>query len=307
VTAAGALEVLDGLGLELRAAEAWPYATSHRLTSLVVVDASGGDRRLLHKRLDEGGLLPEAVDRRPAAVVDPRREIDAYRHVLPHLEGPAACVASSVEEQWLLLEHVDGPVLWQVGELDRWREAARWLGRAHHRLAPLAAEAPDSFVRYDAAHCHAWAARARRHEHDPGRRRRLDHLLDVHARAVEELAALPVTVVHGECYPSNVVLADAGPVPRVCVLDWEMAGVGPGALDLAALAGGWAPSERQELVGAYAAATGRIPGSVGREADVAELHLCIRWLGWSAGWQPPEEHAADWLARGLELAEELGL
>ena len=37
------------------------------------------------------------------------------------------------------------------------------------------------------------------------------------------------------------------------------------------------------------------------------LHLAIQWLGWSRDWSPPAEHAHDWLADALRLAEGLGL
>lgn len=298
--------VLADLGLELRSSEPWPYATSHSLTSLVVARSDGSEERLLHKRLDASGVLPAAVGKRPEDVVEARREIDAYREVLPRLSGPPACLAGNLEELWLLLEHVDGPVLWQIGELGPWLDAARWLATAHRTLAAGTCTAPASFVRYDAAYYERWSDRALAFERDGERRRRLLVLAGSYRRAVHDLLDLPPTVIHGECYPSNIVVASAAGGARVCLLDWEMAGIGPGSVDLAALLTGWPHDQRQALVSAYAAVAGRDAAGVTAEVDRAELHLCMRWLGWAARWRPPAEHAHDWLARGLELAEELG-
>ncbi len=304
--AAEVLPALADLGLDLRSWEPWPYATSHSLTSLVVARSDGREERLLHKRLDTGGVLPAAVGKRPDHVVEGRREIDAYREVLPRLSGPPACVAGSVEELWLLLEHVDGPVLWQIGELGPWLDAARWLATAHRTLAADTCTPPASFIRYDEAYYQRWSDRALAFEGAGERRRRLLALAGSYRRAVHDLLDLPSTVVHGECYPSNIVVAGPAGAARVCLLDWEMAGVGPGSVDLAALLTGWSPHQRQALISAYAGAAGREAGAVAAEVDRAELHLCMRWLGWAPRWTPPAEHARDWLARGLELAEELG-
>ena len=61
---------------------------------------------------------------------------------------------------------------------------------------------------------------------------------------LERLDELPRAFVHGELYPSNVVIASDGPrQPRVAAVDWELAGVGPFALDLAALTAGWSQED----------------------------------------------------------------
>ncbi len=41
--------------------------------------------------------------------------------------------------------------------------------------------------------------------------------------------------------------------------------------------------------------------------DYCHLHLAVLWLGWSAEWSPPQNHAHDWLAEALRLADKLGL
>ena len=54
--------------------------------------------------------------------------------------------------------------------------------------------------------------------------------------STERLLALPVGFIHGELYPSNVLVGER--TGRICAVDWEMAGIGPLLLDLAALTSG---------------------------------------------------------------------
>jgi aminoglycoside phosphotransferase (APT) family kinase protein len=141
----------------------------------------------------------------------------------------------------------------------------------------------------------------------------LQGALDHYDETIAPLAALPRTFVHGELYPSNVLVVRDQPRLRVCPVDWEMAAIGPGLIDLAALVGGWDPPEQRRLVAAYLSGLPRddsgSPGSETLSADLARcrLHLALQWLGWSADWRPPPEHAHDWLGEALGLAKELGL
>ena len=96
--------------------------------------------------------------------------------------------------------------------------------------------------------------------------------------------------VHGEFYASNILVSPG----RVCPVDWEMAGIGPGVLDLAALATAWEGADRARIVAAYADERGAPVDE--EDLDAARLVLAVQWLGWAEGWEPPREHATDWLA-----------
>jgi thiamine kinase-like enzyme len=122
---------------------------------------------------------------------------------------------------------------------------------------------------------------------------------------VERLIALPVTFIHGEFYASNVLVESNGRT-RICPIDWEMAGIGPSLIDLAALASGkWTDERRTELAAAYLDAAPSAEFLA--DLDCCLLHLAVQWLGWSADWQPPAEHAHDWAGEAVRLAEKLGL
>jgi aminoglycoside phosphotransferase (APT) family kinase protein len=288
---------------------AFPYATSH-----AIQEVSGPDgRRLLRKDLSPAALLPEARGIVPGFLVDPAREVDVYRHLLADtgLGTPVCYDAKSdplMGEHWVLLEAVEGDVLWQVGELDTWCEVAVGIARLHAGLAARVATPPPSLLSYDRDFYLVWADRAasaRGHAPSALLDPVLDRVLDCYRRAVAQLLALPRGIIHGELYPSNVLVQRTGEQLRVCPIDWEMAAVGPRAVDVAALTGGWPEAQRERLVAAYADAACEPVARVQAEVDLAELHLCVRWLGWAQGWQPPAAHDRDWLVRAEALCDRI--
>jgi len=142
----------------------------------------------------------------------------------------------------------------------------------------------------------------------------MERLARSYDRVVERLEKLPVTFIHGEFYASNVLVHETEGKPRVCPVDWEMAAVGPGLVDLAALtAGGWNAEEKKALALAYHAALvprdgwPPAPEEFLRALDHCRLHLAVQWLGWASGWSPPPEHTQDWLGEALSLAGKLRL
>jgi hypothetical protein len=212
-------------------------------------------------------------------------------------------------------------------------------------------------LRYDGDFYRLWMRRARtflrRAEFSAqprADRRRIDWLAKRYDRIVERLVRLPATFIHGEFFPSNILvqktetprssrLTPRHPSPlrpsplaargegmgvkgdqktrrklRICPVDWEMAAVGPGLIDLAALtAGKWKDEQKDALASAYRAAletAGGTPPTIDEfrtSLECCRLHLAVKMLGWSADWSPPPEHAQDWLSEALRLAENLGI
>src|SRR5207248_901904 len=71
-------------------------------------------------------------------------------------------------------------------------------------------------------------------------------------KVVESIMKLPRTFIHGEFYASNVLVQEISEGLRVCPVDWEMAGVGSGIMDLAALTSGtWTEDEKTAIAMAY--------------------------------------------------------
>jgi thiamine kinase-like enzyme len=134
------------------------------------------------------------------------------------------------------------------------------------------------------------------------------------AALLDRLDALPRAFVHGELYASNVIVQQVvGEQAEVKPVDWEMAGTGPFALDLAALVTGWDGEQRGAICDAFYRAmsaemkAGLSPEDLQEAIAHCELALALQWLGWSSDWQPPAEHRRDWATEAERLLEEGGL
>jgi Ser/Thr protein kinase RdoA (MazF antagonist) len=300
-----------------------PYASTARLEEVDVLLADGRRVRLMFKDLRPGAVLDAARDVRPAVLRDPAREPLVYARLLDHAPaGPPACVSAvadaSTGRHHVVLERVAGLQLCHVGDITAWEEAARWLARLHirlrHRAADAVARGEVPLLVLDAAFHRAWMARARARvrarESDTARRRAFERLADGHEELVARLTALPGAFLHGECYPSNVLVRDERRDAPICPVDWEMAALGPGALDLAALTSGdWPAPDRRRLVEAYRRTLrdegGEAPALAELEVDVecCRLQLAVQLLAWGPAWTPPGPHARDWLGEALRLGE----
>jgi Phosphotransferase enzyme family len=296
------------------------YATSAPLEEVVVLVGQGEVGPLILKDLARERLLGDALAAKPEFVWEPRRELETYRRILaPAGIGPNCLAAAADPDRsrcWLLLEKVPGVELWQIGEMAVWRQVARWLGGFHASFATRLDEvraASSHLIDRSGPWFRFWRDRAAAAlaESPDDRAPPLVDALEDYEEVVRTLVSLPRSLVHGELYPSNVLVVPEREPVGVYPVDWEMAGVGPALLDLAALAGGYPAAEREPLVAAYveglAAGGGSIPEPLAAGLAACRLHLAIQWLGWSTGWRPPPEHAQDWLGEALEPAAELGL
>ena len=298
------------------------YATSAPIEELDVSFEDGSSLALVFKALGDVALSDTARRAKPAFLREPLREMSVYRQILQtEWLGTAtyygAVIDGARDRFWLFLERVPGVGLYQVGEMEIWKDAARWLARLHSNFGPgiesWKKEAP--LLRYDAALYRVWLDRARSFM---GPREEGGHFLgwlaERYDRVVERLSALPVTFLHGEFYASNVLADTSGGQTRVCPVDWEMAAAGPGLIDLAALVtGGWSEEARMSLARAYHEALDPVPAEPAAWDDfvyslgLCRLHLAIQWLGWSQDWSPPPEHTHDWLTEAIGLAKALKL
>ena len=316
-----------GRDVNLARFERQPFAyQTSAVIERVEVELDDGTRlALLVKDVSRAGLHHTASKTKPDFLHDPRREVEVYRRILP--DGPPGtaryyATLSDAEEDrcWLLLEHVDGRELYQIGELPLWQAAARWLARLHchwlHRVEELRERAP--LLEYNGDLYRLWLSRAlefqsRRSERESAIWQRLSN---GYGRIIEQLSALAPTFIHGEFYASNVLVSTAAMFDRVrvCPVDWEMAAIGPGLMDVAALtAGNWSDDNRRLLLAAYRDGIAECGGpqsslvELEHNLDVCRLHVAMQWLGWSADWTPPTEHSHDWLAEAIGLVERIEL
>jgi hypothetical protein len=299
-----------------------PYATSFALQLLDVVLDNGRHLPVVFKDLSEGSLLGTARVAKPRFLHDPLREIGTYRDILSREAlGTAECYGAVADagRAWLFLEKVQGRELYQIGELAVWSEVACWLAGMHDRFSERAGQLRRDhprLLRYGADLHRRWFERAHEFIGRAGadhERRDMARLAAGCEAVIERLGAVPFTLVHGEFYPSNVLVGESANARRVCPVDWEVAGVGIGLLDLAALVAGWAPAQQQAIARSYYRALRPRHGWPPNEdtfaslLDYCQLARNVQWLGWSPQWTPPPEHARDWLGEAVQLAERLGV
>jgi aminoglycoside phosphotransferase (APT) family kinase protein len=303
--------------LEVKSRRPSPYRTSFPIEELRVELRGRGEVTLAFKQLAWDCLEPNAQIAKPRFLHDPEREPDVYRALLPQAPaGPPEFFGSVLEDdrRWLFVEWVEGRELFQVGERELWEEAARWLGRFHVSLAPgwERHRREARLLDHNAGFYRRWIERAREFAADP---KPIEWLAARHEQVVEALLAMPRTVLHGEFYASNVLVASGSdPTPlgrklatRVAPVDWELAATGTGLSDLAALVSGWPDEDRAAIAAAYGAEPG-VPPFSSRDLDLARLQVAIQWLGWAPPeWEPPEGQRHDWLGEAVALAEELEL
>jgi hypothetical protein len=289
------------------------YRSSFALEELVARLDGGRSLEIIFKDVSPRALSRAARAAKPTFLCDPRREIRTYVEALnPSGVGTAVCYgaieAPDAARYWLFLEKVAGRELYQVGEFEIWQQVASWLAGLHRHFAPQVASLRQTtpLLKYDGDYYRLWPKRALAFvgkTAPSAARHQLEKIASGYERVVERMTSLPVTLIHGEFYASNVIVAQTATGFRVCPVDWELAAVGPGLIDLAALtAGRWTPSERTELATAYGLAKDSLAA-----LDYCRLHLAMQWLGWAVDWSPPPEHAHDWLNEAFTLAEHLGL
>ena len=237
------------------------------------------------------------------------REIAAYRHVLSGAAVSSARFYGSYVEAgngapWLVIEDLDGAErLTKVTQGTPVVLAAKWLASFHAANEAPAAELGDILALYDRAYYDGWIQRTLKFTE--GRISGLRELSERADRFLDDLLALPVTVIHGEFYPRNILIRGATVYP----VDWESAAIAPPEIDLAALTEGWPADVVEQSVQEYVGrrwGLGAAPGDLERRLDLARLYLHYRWLGDRPSWtrHPAARPRVDLLR---ETAARLGL
>jgi hypothetical protein len=296
------------------------YRSSCAVDDIDVRCDDGSTVAIVAKAVDWNAMCPEARRARPLHLWDEHRERAVYESVLSMSQVTSPRYFGSYVSQsgirYLLLERISGVPLWQCGDFDAWREAARWLARMEACTSletVLSGPAAPRLLRYDRLFYESWMRRACAFHVDSSRYMRA--MLEPHRKVVDWLLRERPVFVHGEFYSSNVLVErTAGGRAVVRPIDWEMASLGPASIDLACLlAGRWTDEQRADAADAYyteLAVLGRpvpVRERYLRTLDYCLIHLSVRNLGWSADWTPPSDRAHDWLGEALRLCEKWNL
>jgi hypothetical protein len=246
-----------------------------------IVDCRVGDTARLQLLIKHG---PRETRNAHGHLVGPGYEATVYETVLapaglahPFLGAVRPAGSSTV---WLVLEYLDRG-WWRLSRAEDARAIVRvaaWLGSFHAGTTARVGGLAGGLNLYDAEFYEGWAWRSLRHV--DGLDERFGWLARVcrrFSRLGAELAAGPLTIVHGELYPENVLVHDEAIRP----VDWEWAGLAAGEVDLAALTEGWDRERTRASERAYARARwpAGAPDDFAWRLDVARVYLHLRWLG----------------------------
>jgi aminoglycoside phosphotransferase (APT) family kinase protein len=283
-----------------------PFATLFPADVITVTLGDGRELRLFLKHLG-----PEQADQPDKQRRD--RELRVYELLLAngadHADLPVARYFGSrwndrTQRHELFLEYIDDWPL-RYHSLEHWFNAARRLAHLHAHFANLAGalSRADFLLKLDEAYFAAWARRAvaavAEQSAEPGRR--MERLCAGYDPACNLLAIQPPTLVHNDLACKNV-LADRSQTPaRICIIDWELAGVGCGLLDLVHLKYGLNKDAEQQMLSTYRSellSSRLLPhneGEFARLLAACELHKTLYRLAHSPRWNLPPATISQWV------------
>lgn len=280
---------------------------------VVHLGLAGGERLSLYLK----HLGPEERDHPDKC--GPEREIGLYRKFqrYPELPVPRFFGVShngKTGRDELFLEYVDGWSL-QYQELEHWYVAARALARFHAFFGKRREEllACALLLRLDTDYVTSWTDRACRavSGHAPDLRPGLERPRELSSVVAGILAGQPPTLVHNDLSPKNV-LADRSRTPaRISFIDWEMAGVGCGLLDLVHLSYGLEEEPARRMRQAYLEeleGSGLLPDSpdeLERVLTACAMHKALYRLAHCQSWKLSPEKVAEFIGELDALADRL--
>jgi phosphotransferase family enzyme len=219
-------------------------------------------------------------------------EAQVYCHLLQHapVSVPAFYGAhpdARSGSTWLILEYLDQSIRTNK-EPSALPMAARWLGRFHAVSEVRLRDASASFLNtYDESYYQGWVRRTllfARPLHP--RFSWLSTLGENFEGILPVLLAPPVTIIHGEYTPKNILVREGTIYP----VDWESAAVAAGEIDLAQLTDRWPSDVARDCEREYA--QGRWPDGAPADFEpklaAARLYLQFRWLGDRPNWTAHE-------------------
>jgi hypothetical protein len=294
------------------ALERSPFATVFPVNVLSILFESGKKVKLFVKYLGS-----EQSDHPDKEYRD--REIRVYEQLLSYGNLPVVHYCGfrwdrAAARHELFLEYVDDWNL-RYHDLEHWFTAARELAKLHVHFAAQAEKlmACEFLLRLDAVYFHEWSSRAlttvSRRSSELGAE--FGRILAGCQRATEVIAGQPLTLVHNDLSPKNVLAVTSHKPARICFVDWEMAGIGCGLLDLVHLKHGLEPADDERMRATYCAALAgtdllpSCPRDLHRLFAACELQQTVYRLAFIDAWNLPIQTVKQWVCEAGQLLAKL--
>jgi len=253
-------------------------------------------------------LKEPAGDVRPGLANAGVREAGIYRSLAIQLPMPTpALIAADPGGAWLVIEAVEAEAGLEIWSAEQYQQALALLARLHERFWGLADDlgaypwlARPLTLDYE---IHVYAAAQALGEivrqewppliaHSLQTLGTLGQIISQAETVVAPLRALPFTLLHGDFWAGNIVQDEDG---DLVVLDWQLAGLGPGVLDLVVFLQTSQWQARTAARGVFAAPP-ELPLTPAKlvsryRREIARL-LGLRWS--DAEWAELWDHALLW-------------
>lgn len=211
-------------------------------------------------------------------------EANVYQRVLQPVKVSVAPFHGAYRENgsgriWLILDYLDNNLrVSKVPDTNAMLKPAHWIGRFHGIQESRLSAVRSTLKTYDRDYYLGWARRTALfancwHRSFPW----LTDLCERFETLLDDLVAVPPTVIHGEYYPQNILVRDGVILP----VDWESAAIAAGEIDLACLTENWPTDTARACEAEYVRARWPVgaPSNFGYRLDLARLYLFFRWLG----------------------------
>jgi thiamine kinase-like enzyme len=212
-------------------------------------------------------------------------EAKVYRHLLQPLQFSVPKFYGAFEnvttgETWLILEYLDQSLrLNKASQPEAILRAAHWIGRFHAANETLLPSPGIPVLNtYDTEYYLGWVRRTSLfagplHQRFPW----LEALCERFEEFIAILLSSPLTAIHGEYYPRNILVSGGVVYP----IDWESAAIAAGEIDLASLTEAWGAEIIRLCKLEYQRARWPegSPPNFEQRLTAAQLYFFFRWLG----------------------------
>ncbi|MBI2815390.1 MAG: phosphotransferase [Acidobacteria bacterium] len=229
--------------------------SSFHCERLRVLLGGGEQLPVFFKDLNPQNQSEETRRIRRADISLSRRELLMYRSVFARERfGTPQLYAFRWEPSrailWLFLEDAGLLTLNNSGDFTHWVETAKWAARFHAAVRHFPTSRIGFLPQFDRSHYWDCVKRVQSKlpELSSDDRAFVYQSLEDYIPLIEWLSGLPRTLIHGEMFPSNIVLRAGAHERLIAAVDWESAAIGPHMLDVVSLTSGmWNVEQRRIL------------------------------------------------------------